>query len=78
MIAERWDLDKITSFIHLNQRRRNFIHKAHQIGRQVSWEFQPYKDASKLYHRSHMTWLEADKRDMFRPNTYEPHSGEAG
>ena len=68
IIAERWDLDKITACIHLNQRRRNFIHKAHQIGRHVSWDFQPYKDGSKLYHRSHITWLEADKRDMFRPN----------
>ena len=67
MIEEGWDLEAIALLIRLDQRRRNFIFEAHQVGQRPSWDFQPYRNASELYHRSHITWLEADKRDMFRP-----------
>lgn len=66
LILERWDLDDITKRIHLSQRRRNFIHRANKKGQPVSWDHQPFKNASEIYHRSHITWLEADKRDMLR------------
>ena len=68
IVTERWDLDAITRFIYLDQRRRNFVQSTHFVGRQrVSWDYQPIIDGSELYHRSHISWLDADKRDMFRP-----------
>ena len=67
MVDEHWNLDAITQFIHLDQRRRNFVQSTHFVGRQhVSWDYQPVIDGSKLYHRSHISWLEADKRDTLR------------
>ena len=72
MIADGWDLKNINLFIRLDQRRRNFIYRAHKVGRRPSWDFQPLSNASELYHRSHITWLEADKRDLFKPESQEP------
>ena len=74
IIADGWDLEDISRFIKLDQRRRNFIFKAHQVGRRPSWDFQPLSNASELYHRSHITWLEADKRDLFKPKNLKSNA----
>ena len=44
MIEEGWDLEAIALLIRLDQRRRNFIFEAHQVGQRPSWDFQPYRN----------------------------------
>lgn len=62
-VRDNWDFDAIVARITRDQKRRNFIQKTHYIGKIVSWDFQPFVDASAQYYRSHMTWLEAEKRN---------------
>lgn len=66
-IANNWNLEKIKKEIIQTQRRHNFIQTTHYMGKIVSWDFQPHVDASKLYYRSHQTWLEAEEQRMLRP-----------
>lgn len=66
-IRERWDFQRITETIVKDQRRRNFIQQTHGIGQRVSWDFQPFMDATQMYYRSHMSWHEAEARRMLRP-----------
>lgn len=65
-ISDTWDLPSIKKHIISDQRRRNFIQKTHYVGKIVSWDYQPFRDASNQYYRSHMTWLETEKQSMFR------------
>jgi choline-sulfatase len=66
-IAENWDFDAIARRIISDQKKRNFIQKTHYIGKVVSWDYQPFFDATNQYYRSHMTWLEAEKKNMLKP-----------
>lgn len=67
-VGRRWDFPALEKRIVADQRRRNFIQKTHYMGRIVSWDFQPGVDASEQYYRSHLTWLESEKRGMLRRN----------
>lgn len=65
-VGAKWNFSAIEERIIGDHRRRNFIQQTHYIGKVVSWDFQPFVDASKQYYRSHLTWLEAEKRNMLR------------
>ena len=53
-VAARWDLKRIYADVLASQKRRRLVNRALSQGRQKAWDFQPVRDASQLYVRSHM------------------------
>jgi choline-sulfatase len=51
-VARRWDLQGLTSAVIASQRRRHFVYAALREGRYTPWDFQPHRDASRLYVRN--------------------------
>jgi choline-sulfatase len=53
-IRQGWDLDRIASEVLASQRRRRLVAAANAIGVLQSWDYQPHRDASSEYVRSHL------------------------
>jgi choline-sulfatase len=51
-VAQRWDLSKVNAAVLASQRRRHFVYSALRQGRFQPWDFQPIRDASRLYIRN--------------------------
>jgi len=51
-IARRWNLAAIHADVLASQQRRHFVYAALRQGRFRSWDFQPLRDASRLYIRN--------------------------
>ena len=51
-IQRRWDLPLIHAQVLASQRRRHFVYAALRQGRYRPWDFQPMRDASRLYVRN--------------------------
>jgi choline-sulfatase len=53
-VAETWDIPRLHREVLESQRRRRFVAAALALGEQMPWDFQPHRDASQQYVRSHM------------------------
>ncbi len=53
-IGERWDLEALREEVLASQRRRRLVAAALATGRQTAWDWQPKRDASRMYVRTHM------------------------
>ncbi len=53
-VARRWDMAALREAVLASQRRRLFVAAALRQGRRSSWDWQPPRDASQQYVRSHM------------------------
>jgi choline-sulfatase len=51
-IANRWQLQNLHEAVIANQRQRHFVYPALRAGRFQPWDFQPLRDASRLYIRN--------------------------
>ena len=51
-VARRWQLPALHEAVIANQRQRHFVYPALRAGRFQSWDFQPRRDASRLYIRN--------------------------
>jgi choline-sulfatase len=51
-VARRWDLEQINEAVIASQQRRHFVYSALRQGRFQPWDFQPIRDASRLYIRN--------------------------
>jgi choline-sulfatase len=51
-VARRWDLAALDAAVRDSQRRRRLIDAALAKGERRSWDFQPYRDASRSYVRN--------------------------
>jgi len=51
-VARRWDLRALHAAVVLSQRQRHFVYPALRQGRYQPWDFQPQRDASRLYIRN--------------------------
>jgi choline-sulfatase len=49
---KHWDSGVMTAAVIASQKRRRFTHDALQRGEVRSWDFQPYRDASRQYNRN--------------------------
>ena len=47
-----WDSEALRAAVIASQKRRLFTHDALQVGEIRSWDFQPYRDASRQYNRN--------------------------
>jgi choline-sulfatase len=53
-IRTDWDLERIAREVLASQRRRRLVAAANAIGARTSWDYQPRRDASAEYIRSHL------------------------
>jgi choline-sulfatase len=51
-VARRWDLQEMHAAVLASQRRRHLVYQALRNGRYTPWDFQPTRDASRLYVRN--------------------------
>jgi len=51
-VADRWNLPALHEAVLASQSRRHFVYGALRLGRYQPWDFQPVRDASRLYIRN--------------------------
>ena len=51
-VARRWALQELHTAVLASQRRRHFVYSALRQGRYTPWDYQPVRDASRLYIRN--------------------------
>ncbi len=51
-VSRRWDLAAVHAEVLGSQRRRHLVNAALRTGRYLPWDFQPVRDASRLYIRN--------------------------
>jgi choline-sulfatase len=74
MLAKsHWNSDKLREKIIADQIRRRRVHEALRIGKYESWDYQPYRDASNEFTRSHLDLTKFDISSRFpRPKPFLP------
>jgi choline-sulfatase len=51
-VARRWDLPRLHADVLASQQRRHLVDRALRTGRYTPWDYQPMRDASRLYVRN--------------------------
>ena len=71
--ADYWDAATLRETVIHDQQRRRAVHAALRIGRYQGWDFNPTRDASEEYTRSHMDLTRFDITSRFpRPAAFNP------
>jgi len=71
--AAHWDTGAVREAVLDSQRRRRMLHGALRQGRFRNWEWQPPRDATQEYTRSHMDVAQVDITSRWpRPKPFEP------
>ena len=74
--ADYWDAEALQQTVIRDQQRRRAVHAALRIGRYQSWDFNPKRDASEEYTRSHRDLTRFDMTSRFpRPAPLRDRSG---
>jgi choline-sulfatase len=66
-IRKEWDLERTTREVLSSQRRRHLVAAANAIGVLESWDYQPRRDASSEYVRSHLDLEAIEAAARFPP-----------
>ena len=64
-VVQRWDLDALHEEVLASQRRRALVARALATGEPAAWDFQPKRDASRMYVRTHMKLDEVEAMARF-------------
>lgn len=64
-VALRWDLHALSDAVKASQARRRLVDRALQEGRRASWDWEPPRDASMSYIRSHMDLDDLEARARY-------------
>ena len=68
-----WDVGALREEVIRDQVRRRRVHAALRCGRYETWDYQPARDASEEYTRSHHELSDFDVRSRFpRPPAFKP------
>jgi choline-sulfatase len=67
-VARRWDLPALHAAVVASQQRRHLVYDALRKGRYTPWDFQPVRDASRLYVRN-----DQDLGDLEAMARFPPH-----
>jgi choline-sulfatase len=68
-----WDAPTIREQVLADQARRRFIGATLRQGHYTAWDYQPHRDASEEYSRSHMELTALDSDSRFpRPEPFKP------
>jgi len=66
-IAQRWSLQALREEVLANQRQRHFVYDALRKGRYQPWDFQPVRDAARLYIRNDQELNDLEAMARFPP-----------
>ncbi|MGA2777864.1 MAG: choline-sulfatase [Steroidobacteraceae bacterium] len=66
-VARRWDLAGLHAAVIASQARRRLVNEALRIGRYTPWDFQPIRDASRLYVRNDQDLGDLEAMARFPP-----------
>jgi len=66
-VAQRWDLAALSAAVIASQQRRLTVYEALRAGRYTPWDFQPERDASRLYVRNDQELGEFEAMARFPP-----------
>ncbi len=66
-IARRWDLASLHAAVIASQQRRHMVYGALRKGRFTPWDFQPLRDAAKLYIRNDQELNDLEAMARFPP-----------
>src|SRR5579863_4936863 len=66
-VARRWHLDTVHAQVLASQQRRHLVYAALRRGRYRPWDFQPQRDASRLYIRNDQELNELERMARFPP-----------
>ncbi|MEP6883706.1 MAG: choline-sulfatase [Gammaproteobacteria bacterium] len=66
-VARRWDLAALQAAVVASQQRRHLVYAALRQGRYTPWDFQPIRDASKLYVRNDQDLGDLEAMARFPP-----------
>ncbi len=66
-VERRWNLPALHAAVLDSQRRRHLIDRALRLGRHASWDFQPIREASKLYVRNDQALGDLETMARFPP-----------
>jgi len=66
-VVRRWKLSELHDAVLASQRRRHFVYAALRQGRNTPWDFQPLRDASRLYIRNNQSLEEQEELARFPP-----------
>ncbi len=71
--CDYWNVEELKQTVIRDQQRRRAVHSALRIGRYQGWDFNPARDASEEYTRSHMDLTRFDVTSRFpRPEAFKP------
>ena len=66
-VGRRWDLPALHAAVLDSQRRRHLVYRALRQGRYTPWDYQPVRDASRLYVRNDQELGELETMARFPP-----------
>jgi len=66
-VARRWSLAEIHQAVLASQRRRHLVCAALREGRYRPWDYQPLRDASRLYIRNDQELNDLEAMARFPP-----------
>ena len=68
-VGQRWDLEAIHAAVIASQRRRHLVNEALRVGRYTPWDFQPVREASRMYVRNDQDLGDLEAMARFPPVT---------
>lgn len=66
-VARRWSLEEVRQAVLASQGRRHFVYAALREGRFLPWDYQPLRDASRLYIRNDRELNDLEAMARFPP-----------
>jgi choline-sulfatase len=66
-VAQRWSLSALHAEVLASQQRRHFVYAALRQGRYRPWDFQPLRDATRLYIRNDQELGDLESMARFPP-----------
>ena len=71
--ADHWDVAQVKQAVIASQKRRRAVHAALRIGRHHSWDYNPPRDASEEFTRSHHDLTDFDTASRYpKPPAFKP------
>ena len=66
-VARRWNLDAVHADVLASQKRRHMVYASLREGRNTPWDYQPMRDASRLYVRNDQELNDIEAMARFPP-----------
>ena len=66
-MAQRWSLAALHADVLASQRRRHFVYASLRHGRYQPWDWEPRRDASRLYVRNDQELNDLESMARFPP-----------